>query len=1092
MRDSLYNRLWRRECGDFRSARVGLRDIYGSKEWVSDLDIVNELGGHTGCVNALSWSRSGRLLASGSDDQHLNIYSYQPESSDAPFALNTTVHTGHKANIFSVKFMPHSNDRTLVTCAGDSQVRVFDIEYSSSSGNISNTSAFAASARSRRFNNFFEGTRYLSEGNTNARVYRSHADRVKRIVVESSPYLFLTCSEDGEVRQWDLRQPTSAYPPPNGGQGFMAYRPGREHDDSNVPPPLISYKNFNLDLNTISCSPSQPHYIALGGAHVHCFLHDRRMLGRDIVTERGTPSRSTPSAGTHDDEVMGKATRCVRRFAPRGKHRMRDLDEGHITACKISDANPDEMVVSWSGDHIYSFDLIQSPDARDGSPEESSLLKSAKKNPKDGSRDRKRKRPKPMSMSSQESGDRHHSRRRSNDPNTLRVRFENGESSDIPIPGMSEEETPENLMERARYSVLNEAQRLSRDISKSMVKLRQAMFSLEETIREAAEPDQNDLAAYSESFGSALSIACTVLPQMDSIIRGWGYPLNPSHDTVLLQQTLRRHRQESWRFIQAAGTLAFILKTPSNANEANDLDTYRDFQKITPAPSEDESIEPESQFGYDFLKAILLWLQGGRQELLAGFKRGSCHRRQNGRFPIPEDGAEDAIETILIPYLHAFAGDSPVVNVDASPYEHDRTRILFPTQRAAVVAFGNAVKLPLENLGTTAARIDKRRVSNSSSQVRSLDRASAFRFWVFRVGRGILMTTGKRVNYAFVNRAFGGLQPEVDESDSDLELERYLEETQEDIDPDEPEERVRSVNLVSTSLSSRNANSRRNETLSRDDQQSDSGGALSSSESSANERESVSGETSDSNESDQDEVDQEGPDGWNFGFDDGSEEDSDTEIPVSLRSGGRKGRRRDVEIDTPCSSHTKVYRGHCNIKTVKDVNFFGLNDEYVVSGSDSGHVFMWDRKTGNLVNILEGDSEVVNVVQGHPYEPTMAVSGIDSTIKIFNPDRNAQDQAKQGINILDPDNPANVLGSTVHNLGGLSSRKRLHDSYRIISQNDVDRRGGMSEAYITRSMLTRLAATLRGRQSLGGGIEGMGGEGGEGATVVLDENCLVM
>ncbi|KAJ5526506.1 hypothetical protein N7513_010665 [Penicillium frequentans] len=1091
MRDSLYNRLWRRECGDL-SARAGLRDIYGSKEWVSDLDIVNELGGHTGCVNALSWSRSGRLLASGSDDQHLNIYSYQSESSDAPFALNTTVHTGHKANIFSVKFMPHSNDRTLVTCAGDSQVRVFDIEYSSSSGNISNTSAFAASARSRRFNNFFEGARYLNEGNTNARVYRSHADRVKRIVVESSPYLFLTCSEDGEVRQWDLRQPTSAYPPPNGGQGFMAYRPGREHDDSNVPPPLISYKNFSLDLNTISCSPSQPHYIALGGAHVHCFLHDRRMLGRDMVTERGTPSRSTPSAGTHDDEVMGKATRCVRRFAPRGKHRMRDLDEGHITACKISDANPDEMVVSWSGDHIYSFDLIQSPDARDASPEESSLSKTAKKNSKDGSRDRKRKRPKPMSMSSQESGDRHHSRRRSNDPNTLRVRFENGESSDIPIPGMSEEESPENLMERARYSVLNEAQRLSRDISKSMVKLRQAMFSLEETMRETAESDQNDLAAYSESFGSALSIACTVLPQMDSIIRGWRYPMNPSHDTVLLQQTLRRHRQESWRFIQAAGTLAFNLKPPSNTSEVNDLDTYRDFQTITPAPSEDESIEAESQFGYDFLKAILLWLHGGRQELLAGFKRGSCHRRQNGRFPIPEDGTEDAIETILIPYLHAFAGDSPVINLDASPYEHDRTRILFPTQRAAVVAFGNAVRLPLENLGTTAARIDKRRVSNSSSQVRSLDRASASRFWIFRVGRGILMTTGKRVNYAFVNRAFGGLQPEVDESDSDLELERYLEETQEDIDPDETEERVRSINLVSTSLSSRNVNSRRNETSSRDDQQGDSGGALSSSESSANERESVNGEISDSDGSDQDEADQEGPDGWNFGFDNGSEEDSDTEIPVSLRSGGRKGRRRNVEIDTPCSSHTKVYRGHCNIKTVKDVNFFGLNDEYVVSGSDSGHVFMWDRKTGNLVNILEGDSEVVNVVQGHPYEPTMAVSGIDSTIKIFNPDRNAQEQAKQGINILDPDNPANVLGSTVHNLGGLSSRKRLHDSYRIISQNDVDRRGGMSEAYITRSMLTRLAATLRGRQSLGEGIEGMGGEGGEGATVVLDENCLVM
>jgi nuclear receptor interaction protein len=52
------------------------------------------------------------------------------------------------------------------------------------------------------------------------------------------------------------------------------------------------------------------------------------------------------------------------------------------------------------------------------------------------------------------------------------------------------------------------------------------------------------------------------------------------------------------------------------------------------------------------------------------------------------------------------------------------------------------------------------------------------------------------------------------------------------------------------------------------------------------------------------------------------------------------------------------------VKTVKDVNYFGLQDEYVVSGSDSGHLFIWDKKTAQLVNILEGDGEVVNVVQG--------------------------------------------------------------------------------------------------------------------------------
>ena len=107
--------------------------------------------------------------------------------------------TGHSANIFSVKFMPHSNDRTLVTAAGDAEVRVFDIEYNGRSTEASRGSNIASTGRGQRFQNMYRGVRYLSDGTTNARVYRSHADRVKRIVTESSPNLFLTCSEDGEV-----------------------------------------------------------------------------------------------------------------------------------------------------------------------------------------------------------------------------------------------------------------------------------------------------------------------------------------------------------------------------------------------------------------------------------------------------------------------------------------------------------------------------------------------------------------------------------------------------------------------------------------------------------------------------------------------------------------------------------------------------------------------------------------------------------------------------------------------------------------------------------------------------------------------------
>ena len=34
---------------------VNVRSIYGSKQWIKDLDIVNELTGHSGCVNALRY-----------------------------------------------------------------------------------------------------------------------------------------------------------------------------------------------------------------------------------------------------------------------------------------------------------------------------------------------------------------------------------------------------------------------------------------------------------------------------------------------------------------------------------------------------------------------------------------------------------------------------------------------------------------------------------------------------------------------------------------------------------------------------------------------------------------------------------------------------------------------------------------------------------------------------------------------------------------------------------------------------------------------------------------------------------------------------
>jgi WD repeat-containing protein 42A len=64
------------------------------------------------------------------------------------------------------------------------------------------------------------------------------------------------------------------------------------------------------------------------------------------------------------------------------------------------------------------------------------------------------------------------------------------------------------------------------------------------------------------------------------------------------------------------------------------------------------------------------------------------------------------------------------------------------------------------------------------------------------------------------------------------------------------------------------------------------------------------------------------------------------------------------------------------ILQVKGVSFFGEDDEYICSGSDCGHVFLWDKARGNVVWWEEADTEVVNCLEPHPRLPLfLATSG---------------------------------------------------------------------------------------------------------------------
>lgn len=707
------------------------------------------------------------------------------------------------------------------------------------------------------------------------------------------------------------------------------------------------------------------------------------MLGRNVDQEHGNPGRASPanSMSSQETEVMGHATRCVRKFAPEGRKKMKRTDNGHITACKISDANPNEMIVSWSGDHIYSFDLVRSPDAGEGRTKTVNASMTGKgKGKVRETGDRKRKRKKQGSTTSLDAGTTKSKTRRAKEhPDedgglALRVRYENGQSEDI-VMGDAVQRLPSSMVEEARESVLNESEQRSLKIAKSLVKIRKLMFSLEASSTTSTSSETFD---HTPSFTAALGLAATCLPDMDEIARSWRYPVNPVHEDILLQQTLRANRDSSRRFVQAAGTLARNLGGVIQTASLVPSPALEMFQEIGATPYESHNPSEREIFNYDFLKAIILWLDGGPQALLQGFKRPTKERKHNPRFPIPVGADLSGIDEWLVPYLLGLATGKAIPNLDASRFERDQTRKIFETDTSAVIAFANAVRMPLEDL--SSAIVSMPGSADDGPRPYIQNKRTAMKYWAFKVGRGLLMNAGEGINFQFADTAFGGLGTAQTEE----------EKTQDDIDPDEEEDVVEGISLIK-----------------RSGKASTSRGAATSADGMtespvASDDMAVDASSSPSMRASGDDTDIEGPKTErvleddlhdeiaehmaNFdaehmadedanGDDENEDSDADDndddgditaeERQFMFQSASSRGKLREtVENGVPCYSHTRQYRGHCNVKTVKDANFFGLQDEYVVSGSDGGHLFIWDKKTSALVNILEGDGEVVNVVQG--------------------------------------------------------------------------------------------------------------------------------
>ncbi|XP_050573627.1 DDB1- and CUL4-associated factor 6-like isoform X1 [Bombus affinis] len=117
---------------------------------------------------------------------------------------------------------------------------------------------------------------------------------------------------------------------------------------------------------------------------------------------------------------------------------------------------------------------------------------------------------------------------------------------------------------------------------------------------------------------------------------------------------------------------------------------------------------------------------------------------------------------------------------------------------------------------------------------------------------------------------------------------------------------------------------------------------------------------------------------------------SSAETEIEEAMGDAPTRRRSTNFDKTCVTELRVkqkYMGHRNASffrtMIKEANFWG--NDFVMSGSDCGHVFIWEKDTARLCMLLEADQHVVNCLQPHPYLPLLATAGIDYDVKLWAP-----------------------------------------------------------------------------------------------------------
>ncbi|GAB2291907.1 hypothetical protein Dimus_026157 [Dionaea muscipula] len=237
--------VWKREVGELSTRNFSHR-LGASEDLVLRLEILRKLEKHRGCVNTVSFNAAGDIIVSGSDDRRIFLWDWEMGR------VKLSFHSGHINNVFQAKFMPLTNDRTIVTCAADGQVRLAQISES---------------------------------GGVVTSLLGSHQGRAHKLAIEpGSPYIFYTSGEDGLVQHFDLRTKSVT-------KLFTCHS---THDRRGV-----------VNLNAITIDPRNPNFFAVAGSDEYTRLYDIRKYKWNGSAEIDQPVNFFCPEHLVGDELVG-------------------------------------------------------------------------------------------------------------------------------------------------------------------------------------------------------------------------------------------------------------------------------------------------------------------------------------------------------------------------------------------------------------------------------------------------------------------------------------------------------------------------------------------------------------------------------------------------------------------------------------------------------------------------------------------------------------------------------------------------------------------------------------------------------------------